>query len=339
MSIPALREIRRLFPRAHITLLVRPWVSETFDNAEYIDEILIFDKGARGRISGLLRVVKEVRKRKFDMAILLQNAIEAALIAFLAGIPIRVGYPTDGRGLLLTHKAKLNRDPNRNHQIFYYLGILTGSGLARRAYESDSRFRPDITIALERHELERAKEILIANRVDPSKRIIGLNPGAYYGPAKRWLTDRYAQLADLLIEKQTAEILIFGSAQEQTLAAELASHMKHKPKTFAGKTTLRELMALIKTCDLFITNDSGPMHLAAALDVPQIALFGSTDEIATGPFSQKATVIKHPVVCSPCLLRECPIDFRCFTSISVAEVYSAAVEKLKSGLNVKKSSL
>ncbi len=329
MTIPALREIRRLFPNAHITLMIRPWVRDVFHNAAYIDDILLYDKNAtKGRMNRMLNIVEKVKGRTFDMAILLQNAVEAALIAMFAGIPIRLGYPTDGRGLFLTHRAALHDDLHSKHQIYYYLGILTGSGLSNNTYHSDVNFHPDITISLEPRALDRAKEILREHQVDPQKVLIGLNPGAHYGPAKRWLSDRYAQLADELMAKNDAEILIFGSAKEEKLATEIISQMRFKPKVLAGQTSLLELMALLKSCQLLITNDSGPMHLAAALDVPQIALFGSTNEVATGPFSEKARLIKHPVFCSPCLLRECPIDFRCFISITVPEVYTAVVEKL-----------
>jgi heptosyltransferase-2 len=323
IAIPALREIRKLFPQAHITLMVRPWVSDIFQSAEYIDDLLIYDKsGSHKGLRGFFNLVRELRRREFDVAILLQNAIEAALMAALAGIPNRIGYPTDGRGLLLTHQAKRVDGTRRDHQVFYYLRIL--SACAAPAYAPDPAFRPDITIPLRLEELAWARAILESHRIAADRHLVGLNPGAYYGSAKRWFTERYASLADRLIERDDAEVLIFGSAGERRIMEEIVSLMKFKPKVLTGKTTLRELMALIKLCDLFITNDSGPMHLAAALDVPQIAIFGSTDEHATGPLSEKATVIKHPVPCSPCLLRECPIDLRCFAGVSVDQVYSVA---------------
>jgi heptosyltransferase-2 len=143
------------------------------------------------------------------------------------------------------------------------------------------------------------------------------------------LPDRYGSLADRLIDALGADVLIFGSLAERPLAEAVARAMEHTPVLVAGETTLREFMALMAKCHLAITNDSGPMHLAAALGVPLVAIFGSTDERATGPVGLRARIIKHPVECSPCGLRECPIDFRCMNGISVDDVYMAALESAK----------
>jgi heptosyltransferase-2 len=174
--------------------------------------------------------------------------------------------------------------------------------------------------------------MLLDSGVQPGQTVIGLNPGAFYGSAKRWFSERYAQVADTLLERHDARIIIFGSPGERAIADEVARRMKHRGIVLAGRTTLGQLMGLISQCSLLITNDSGPMHLAAALGIPQLAIFGSTSEVATGPLDGRAEVIKHPVDCSPCFLRECPIDFRCMTRISVDRVVAAAEEKLgKSG--------
>ena len=143
------------------------------------------------------------------------------------------------------------------------------------------------------------------------------------------MPDRFANLADRLIDGLGADVLIFGSPAERPLAEAVARAMEHTPVLVAGKTTLREFMALMAKCRLVITNDSGPMHLAAALGLPLVAVFGSTDERATGPLGPTARIIKRHVECSPCGLRQCPIDFRCMTRISVDEVYTAALESAK----------
>ena len=148
-------------------------------------------------------------------------------------------------------------------------------------------------------------------------------------PAKRWLLSRYAQLADRLIGALHADVLIFGSGEERPLAEEIARAMKHTPLILAGETSLRQLMALFAQCRLVVSNDSGSMHLAAALGLPVVAIFGSTDERATGPVGARARVVKKPVDCSPCGLRECPIDFRCMKSVSVDDVFVAALELVK----------
>ena len=177
---------------------------------------------------------------------------------------------------------------------------------------------------------EAARQRLRQSGTTLQKKLVGVNPGAYFGSAKRWLSDRFAELLDRLIEKENAEVVIFGASNELQIAQVIQSYMRCQPLIFSGKTSLAELIAMISVCDLFITNDSGPMHLAAALRVPTLAIFGPTDEVATGPLSPTAVLVKKKVECSPCLLRECPIDHRCMTRISVDEVYVQAVEMLRS---------
>ncbi len=160
--------------------------------------------------------------------------------------------------------------------------------------------------------------------------LIGISPGAAFGGAKRWLPDRYAMLADRLIDALSADVLIFGSHAEAPLAEVVARGMEHTPVLVAGRTSLREFMALLARCHLAITNDSGSMHLAAGLQLPLLAIFGSTNASATGPIGRQVRVVKRPVECSPCGLRECPVDFRCMTGLSVDDVYKAALESVKS---------
>jgi len=328
MSIPAMREIRRIFPGAHISLLIKPWVKDVYGAVDFIDELIEFDKEGQHRgWRGLLRMSQGLRTRQFDLAILLQNAFEAALLAWLARIPRRVGYARDGRRLLLTHPVRIDPEVLNVHQAYYYLGVLSGSGLfgERIWHNQDYRLRSDIGV----READRiaAREMLGSKGIAGDDLLIGLNPGAAFGSAKRWFTDRYAEVAERLSRKYQARILLLGSRAERSIADDIARQMSISPVNLAGETTLGELIGLLNECHLFITNDSGPMHLAAALEVPQLAIFGSTSEIATGPLSPQAEVIKNPVDCNPCFVRECPVDFKCMTGISVERVTDAA-EKL-----------
>lgn len=325
MSVPAMREIRRIFPRARISLLVRPWVRDVYAGADFIDEILEFDKTQTHRgVPGLLRLASELRQRKFEVAILLQNAIEAAILSWLAQIPVRIGYARDGRGVILTHHCRIDPEVLRMHQAYYYLDVLTAARLLDGRPWLRSDYRLSIDLAVRAADQAAAGQMLRDQGVEPGQTLIGINPGAHYGGAKRWSSRRYAAVADALVSKFDARILVFGSPGERRVADEVASCMVHKPLVFAGRTTLGQLMGLIRECSLLITNDSGPMHLAAALAVPQVAIFGSTSDAATGPLSERAVVIKEPVECSPCFLRECPIDFRCMTRITVERVLHAA---------------
>jgi heptosyltransferase-2 len=325
ISIPAMREIRRVFPRAQISLLVRPWVRDIFSAVDFIDEILEYDKaGIHHGWAGFHRLVCDLKSRKFDLAILLQNAFEAALIAWCARIPERIGYARDGRSLLLTNACRIDPGVRRVHQAYYYLGILSEMGwIASHLWENPNYALP-IRVGIQDSDTAAAEEMLRTAGIPEHETVVGINPGAFYGAAKRWFPDRYAAVADALAKRYDARIIIFGSSNDVRVAEEVTAKMASRPVVLTGRTTLGELMALIKKCRLLITNDSGPMHLAAALDVPQLAIFGSTSEIATGPLSTRAVVIKHPVDCNPCFLRECTTDFRCMKGVSVERVLEEA---------------
>jgi heptosyltransferase II len=330
ISIPAMREIRRIFPQAHISLLVRPWVRDIYSAVEFVDEILEYDKDSRHRgWTGFRRLVLDLKRREFDMAILLQNAFEAALIAWCARIPIRIGYARDRRSWFLTNACRIDPAVRRVHQAYYYLGILSEMGWIERRLWERSDYPLPIRITVRNSDMESAANLLCAAGIDNREMIVGINPGAFYGPAKRWFPERYAAVADSLAKQHNARIVLFGSASDVSVVKEVAAKMTCRPVILTGRTTLGELMALIKRCRLLITNDSGPMHLAAALDVPQLAIFGSTSEIATGPLSRNAIVIKHSVDCNPCFLRECPVDFRCMKGVTVERVLAEAQRALE----------
>ncbi len=329
MSIPAMKEIRRLFPEAHIALLVRPWVRDLYSAAEFVDEILVYDKDRIHRgWSGFGRLAGDLRRRRFELAILLQNAFEAALIAWCARIPARIGYARDRRSLLLTHACAIDPAVHRVHQAYYYLGILSGLGLLEKRLWERKEYHLSIDLKISDRDRIAGAEILRFFGVRQGDTLVGINPGAYYGEAKRWFPDRYALVADALAEEYRAKIMLFGSSADRRVAEDVAANMRHPPLMLAGQTTLGELMGLIRECHLLITNDSGPMHLAAALNVPQVAIFGSTSETATGPISRKAAVVNHPVECNPCFLRKCPTDFRCMAGISAAQVLDACRKQL-----------
>ena len=329
MSIPAMREIRRLFRNSHISLLVRPWVKDVYSAVDFVDDVRIYDKGGVHKgWTGLNRLAAELRREKFDAAIMLQNAFEAAFLCWRAGIPIRIGYSRDGRRILLTHACRIPPEILSLHQAYYYLGILSQAGLIEPSIWQRRGYPLSVNIGVRDQDRRAAREMLKSAGITESETIVGLNPGAFYGGAKRWLTERYAAVADAMAEKHRARIIIFGAPGERKIADEILQKMKNPPTIFAGQTTLGQLMALLLRCDLLITNDSGPMHLAAALHVPQLALFGSTSPVATGPLSPVSEVIRIPVDCSPCFLRECPIDFRCMAAITVDCVVAAAEKKL-----------
>jgi heptosyltransferase II len=325
MSLPALEALRVRFPEAEIVVLSKPWVSELYWRHPALTRQIVYDPTAEHRgARGFWKLVQELRAEHFDAAILFQNAFHAAWMAWLARIPVRIGYERDGRSGLLTDGVHPPPPASYGHQAYYYLELLFRAGLIDKPEDVT-----EIRLRLERSEEAWAAKHLDALGLRGPRFLVGLNPGASFGPAKRWLPERFADLADRLIGALHADVLIFGSREQRALAETIASEMEHTPLILAGETTLRQFMALLARCRLVVTNDSGPMHLTAALGVPLVAIFGSTDERTTGPVSPRARLVSRHVSCSPCGLRECPIDFRCMTQVSVADVYRVALELVK----------
>ena len=325
MALPALEALRARFPEAELVVVSKPWVSELYGQHPAVSRQIVYDReGQHKGSTGFWKLVQTLRQEHFDAAILFQNAFHAAWMAWCARVPIRVGYARDGRSRLLTEALEVPPAAAYRHHAYYYLQLLFRAGITDR-----SEAIHGVRLVLDKAEQKWARERLQSLGLDGLRFLVGIHPGASFGPAKRWLPERFAELADRLVEALHADILIFGSAAEQPLAEEIADEMEHVPTILAGETTLRQLMALFAQCRLIVTNDSGPMHVAAGLGVPQVAIFGSTNERVTGPLSARARVVKREVPCSPCGLRECPIDFRCMTGLSVDQVYRATLEVVK----------
>ena len=327
MCEPALSQVRTLFPQAEITLLVKPGIADLLAQHPEVNRTLVYDD--RGRHAGLVgkwTLAAVLRRHRFDLAILFQNAFEAALISFLAGIPRRFGYATDGRTLLLTDPVTVPPRTAQRHQVEYYWDLLKPLGGHGPAPAPRLFVTPD-------------ESALIAGRladagIGPSDPVIGVNPGSTYGHAKRWLPDRYAEVVNRAVTDVQGRsgarvgVAILGAKGEEPLGKAIADQIKTRTVVCSGQTTVRELMALVKRCQLFLTNDTGPMHVAAAFKVPLVAVFGPTDWQTTSPFGVDAQLVRQPVSCAPCLLRECPIDHRCMTGVTVEQVYDAVVQHL-----------
>jgi heptosyltransferase II len=330
MSLASIRELRRLFPWARIVLVAQPRVAGFYRWVSEVDQVIEYNPdgaGARWRV--LLRLTGELRRRRADTFLCLQNAFEAALIGRLAGIPRRIGFATDGRSLLLSRAVTIPPELNRHHQVYYYLALLHHAGLSPVDYLREPSFRPDISLRTTPELEAAAAECLRREGVPPDLPLVGIHAGAFFGSAKRWFPERFAEVLRALREEFPLRFLLLGAASERPLAETIQQAAGGEAiHDLCGRTTLDELVAVIGRCRLFISNDSGPMHVAAAFQVPQVALFGSTDPVATGPFSTRASTLKKPVECSPCFLRECPLDLRCFKAIGVGDVLERARELL-----------
>jgi len=322
MTTPAVRAIRKNFPDAEISILTKSWVAPIFSNSPYVDNLLIYDEAEKHKgMVGKMRLAKDLKQYGFDAAILLQNAFEAALITFFAGIPCRIGYNTDVRGFLLTHSVPCTPQIKKMHQTGYYLGILQGIGL-----ETDGL---GLDLVVDKKYQKRATEILEEHGISRADRLVGINPSATFGPAKQWFPERYAGLSDKIYEVFGANIVLFGGPGDIELGVRISQMMQHPLVDLCGKTKLEEAIALINMCSLFITNDSGLMHVAAALDIPLIAIFGSTNPITTGPRSKRSKIVRVSIKCSPCLKPKCPEGhLRCMDQIDIDMVFEAVKELL-----------
>lgn len=324
MTTPVIRAVRKNFPSSKISILVKPWVAPVFRNNPFVDEVLIYDdKGRHKRGWGTIRLAKDLRKYHFDLAVLMQNAFEAALITFLAGIPERLGYNTDARGMLLNRCIKLDPKLKRVHLIDYYRGILKGGGLYDHGDTLD--------LFISDSERREAQKILQDNGIDISKPVIAINPGATGGTAKRWFPDRFAELSAKLAEHFDVKVVIFGGPGDNALGDEICESSGNVCVNLAGKTNLAQAFALIERCSLFITNDSGLMHAAAALGINQVAVIGSTNHITTPPSNINSRIVRVPVDCSPCMKPVCRYEHhQCMDNICVDMVFKEAVDLMES---------
>ncbi len=317
ITLPALESVRKTFPDSRLTVLARPWVQAVYENHPAVDRVIPYPKGRNPgeRLFQFHKVIKEVRSQSYDLALLFQNAFEAALLTYLAGIKYRAGFNTDGRGFLLTHAVRRNAEILKQHQVEYYLYILRSLG-----WEVESK---DPLLYIADRDTETVREQLASRDIQYHDFILCISPGAMYGPAKRWPPDRFAAVADRAVAQWGAKVVIIGSTGEKEICEAVRRTMRYPGLNLAGQTNLGEVMALIALCRFFVTNDSGLMHVAAALNRPMVAVFGSTDPIATGPRSPKARLVRHELDCSPCFKPRCKRGFACMLGIGPDEVWDA----------------
>lgn len=318
LALPAMTNLKRNFPESKLWIAAQEWVRDLYPMAGLFEGVILLPD--QNSLKNLFQSAGRLRVFNFDMGVMFTNSFGSALLFYLARIPQRWGYKRDGRSLLLTKGVPVRNRENRHHQAQYYLGLISGLGLKNHTTE--------LNLSLDQTAKARAKQWLSSMDIETDRPIVILNPGAFYGPAKRWPVSKYSELASLLQQENGAQILISGSLEESLLADLIASGMSQKPHILAGRTNLSQLAAVIGSADLFITNDSGPMHLANALKTPVVAIFGPTDPQRTGPYQSPYILFHKGAPCWPCSYRECPFDHRCMMNISVQEVFEACQEYL-----------
>jgi len=327
MTIPALRELRRIFPDAEISLAAKPWADALFCDADFLDEIITINK-TKPKFRSIFHQADAIRETGFDLAVLLPNSFESALTTILSRVPRRIGYNKDLRGLLLTDPIAVPEWKDRRHEVFYYLNLV--SEAERRVLGADSvrHALPDISLPISEQRRKAARKILAENGImEGDAPVVALGIGSTNSRAKRWPAKYFAELGDLL-QEYGASVYLAGSPDDRDVAVEVLAFAQSKPFDLVGKTDVGEAAAVLAETDLLISNDMGLAHIAPAVGTNTTVIFGPTNPETTRPFSDNALVVREPVECSPCMLRDCPIDHRCMTRILPERIFAHARETL-----------
>ncbi|KXS56019.1 MAG: hypothetical protein AMR96_05055 [Candidatus Adiutrix intracellularis] len=321
MTLPALSVLTHHYPKANLTILSAPRSASIYQNQPGVTLVLTTHQVEKRSLSGYLRLARELAAYNFDLAVLFQNAFSAALLTSLARIPQRWGYARDGRSPLLTRAIKLKPADGYIHETFYYLNLLERLGLNAPYHPSN--------LKLSTQALTETETIFTEAGLSQCDSPLILAPGATFGPAKRWPKQNFAEAARLILLKRPTWTIILGSTAEEELARKL-THLLPKPVlNLAGRTSLDTAITVMKRGSLLLTNDSGLMHLGAALRVPLVALFGPTDPLTTAPLTPTSWILRSTATCAPCLRRVCPLKTQiCFNELTPERVAATALALL-----------
>ena len=319
MATPVLEDLRQAFPDASLTAMCKRPICSLLEKDPAIDEIFCFSKPTSlfERRNEKRNIYEKILEGKYDIGILLTNSFSSAWWFWQGNVKRKIGFSNTFRNLILNDVVQR---PKQMHQVDLYKHLLKPLGI------KNSKTVPRLFVT--QNEIEESKKLLYQRGYVEGKPLIGFNVGASFGSAKCWPVENFQKLAQKFLKIEDVYLVFFGDVSSLELVKEICSPLPQRAINIAGVTDLRELACLIKDCHLLITNDSGPMHIAAAFQTPLIALFGSTDETITGPYGQPKSVIHKHVSCSPCFKRVCPIDFRCMKEISVEEVWNKAIQQL-----------
>ncbi|MEW6111576.1 MAG: lipopolysaccharide heptosyltransferase II [Thermodesulfobacteriota bacterium] len=328
ISLPALKQIRRIFPSSIITLWVRTSLKGLVEATQTADRVISFDQNSAGPVLRSVHMMRRLADERFDAAILLQNAFESAFTAWLARIPLRVGYPTDLRGPLLNVRVPLTANIRAMHQVFYYLAIAdyVAERFARDKMEQHPD--PDCSIPVPPEKCRSAEELLAEHGLEPSKPFFVLCPGSVNSEAKRWPPSHFAALGDLMAERLKAPVVFLGALDERDLIESIGSMMKAaRLVNLAGTADMLTSMAIMNLSNAVISNDTGSAHLAVAASARVFTIFGATSPGATAPYGPNAHVLQGNASCAPCRHFRCPYpDHPCMTSLTPEAVFERIME-------------
>lgn len=333
MTLPAMKALRDMFPGANMVYWAPESLADLLRVTRIPDDIIAIPSRL-GKLSRPFIMQSVLRKRKFDLVVLLQNAFESAFTAWMAGIPIRVGYPTDGRGLFITLKVPLTREIRQQHQVYYYLQIVKCLGDYFGVTNKITDQKPDCSIPSKRAFRQDIRTFLRSRvNLNNDRIIICLCPGSVNSEAKRWPTDYFSALADLLIREMDAFVIFMGAPAESGLIDGILGQMgREDALNLAGKTSMEESMGVMSLCDLVISNDTGSAHLAVAASAKTLTIFGPTIPGATAPFGPNTEIMTGQSGCSPCRHFSCPLPGHpCMRSITPNDVLEKASAMIEAG--------
>lgn len=321
MALPALAALEKAFPRASVALLAHIRVAGLFGLEKRTEGVISYEpQGVHRGVRGISKLAGELKRERYDLAVVFPNSFSSAWMAFLAQARQRVGYVSEGRGRLLTIRIRLRKDHRQRHLSEGYLDLIRALGIGCDAVVPKVALSPDIKKEGERFLKERGDL--------PEMKLIGFGPGATYGEAKRWDESRFGELGSRLAGEGFG-VLLFGVREEHELCEDIRKRIGEGAVNLAGETDLRQLAGVLSQCVAFVSNDTGAMHLAAALGLPVVALFGSTSPEWTRPLGRTSVLYKRPY-CSPCFARTCPDGSRrCWKAIGADEVFSTLQGFLK----------
>jgi heptosyltransferase II len=315
LTTPLVHSIKKAFPDSRITVLAKPWVAPIFEADPAVEAVVLYQKPGRHQgIRGKALLARELKAQGYNLVLNFPHSFESAWISYKGRIPIRIGYSIEGRGPLLTHRLKPTLARKKEHQVPYFFHLLELLDI----FEKPAPETHPLRLALSRDHQEKAEALLKNLGINPSDFLVALAPGAIYGSAKCWPFDRYEALARRMKKEWKAQVLLFGTDKDALAGKNADTRSYHD---LMGKTSLGVALALISKCRLMVCNDSGLMHAASALNIPMVALFGSTDVQRTGPWGVMHKIINKHFPCAPCLKKRCAVSPNCMEAITLDEVW------------------
>jgi heptosyltransferase-2 len=321
LCIPLIKGLRKTFPDSFISFLLIPETKNVLENNPHLSEILVYDKRKNKGIGSFLQIITRVKQGEFDLAVIPHRSLRSALLAYLSRIPVRIGLDKSTGSFLFTRQVVYN---NNVHEVDRNLSLL--SDFSSRPKDTSPELFPSS------EDFSYARKLLSDSGITEGDKIVCVAPGSVWA-TKRWLPERFAEVVDLLLREARTKVIFLGSEEDRALCESIAELMTGKPAILAGKTSVLQSAAIASFCKVILSNDSAPVHIASAMKIPVVAIFGSTiPEFGFAPYGVNHVIIQEKMECRPCGIhgkRKCPKEhFRCMRKITTEEVFQAVLSRL-----------